>query len=82
MLPRENSKKIEKSFILGFNTNTRNNLIYNKIECYFIYTINNKIVVEFLEASRFQIILEEHLDEISVINFFTTYIIIHNSALP
>jgi hypothetical protein len=61
-----NNTKLTKQFCVGFNTNTISNIIYNKDNRWFAYTINNKIIVEFLDENRTQIVLESHLDEISV----------------
>jgi hypothetical protein len=44
------------------------NIVLSKENGWFAFTVNNKIVVEFLEENRSQIILDEHLDEISVSN--------------
>jgi hypothetical protein len=57
---------MDKKLILGFSTNSMKNIILNKEKQWFAFTVNNKIVVEFLEESRSQLILEEHIDEISV----------------
>lgn len=64
---KSSSDQIIKRFIIGNSLNTRRNLIYNPYKRYFIYTINNKVIIEFLEEHRVQIILEEALDEISCI---------------
>jgi WD40 repeat protein len=61
-----NNTKLSKQFCIGFNIDTISNLIYNKDDRWFVYTINNRIIIEFLEENRSQIILESHLDEISV----------------
>ena len=45
---------------------SRNNLLYNPYKRYFVFTVNNKIVVEFLEEMRYQLVLEDSKDEISV----------------
>jgi len=42
------------------------NIVLSKEKGWFAFTVNNKIVIEFLEENRNQIILDEHLDEISV----------------
>jgi hypothetical protein len=57
---------MEKKLILGYSTNSMKNIILNKEKQWFAFTVNNKIVIEFLEESRSQLILEEHLDEVSV----------------
>lgn len=46
--------------------NSRQNLLYNPYKRYFIFTVNNKVIIEYLEQDRYQIILEDSLDEISV----------------
>ncbi len=65
--PKTTSNRLKKEFLLGFSTNNINNIIYNKDNFWFAFTVNNKIVVELLEENRTQLILEEHQDEISVI---------------
>ena len=67
-LSKDENKKITKKYILGNSLNTRKNLIYNPYKRYFIFSINNKIIIEYLEENRFQIILEDALDEISCIS--------------
>jgi hypothetical protein len=57
---------MEKKLILGYSTNSMKNIILNKEKQWFAFTVNNKIVIEFLEESRSQLILEEHIDEVSV----------------
>jgi hypothetical protein len=42
------------------------NIVLSKEKGWFAFTVINKIVIEFLEENRNQIILDEHLDEISV----------------
>ena len=60
------SEKLKKQYVIGYSTNTINNLIYNKENCWFAFTVNNKIVIELLDENRTHIVLEEHQDEISV----------------
>lgn len=55
-----------KKYVLGMCVNSRSNLIYNPYKRYIVYSVNNKVIVEFLEECRSQIILEDSLDEISV----------------
>lgn len=67
--PIVTSDRLKKQFMLGYSVNSINNIIYNKDNYWFAFTINNKVIVELLEENRTQIILEEHQDEISVTNF-------------
>jgi hypothetical protein len=62
----QTSDKLSKKLLLGYSTNSTRNIVLSKENGWFAFTVNNKIVVEFLEESRSQIILDEHLDEISV----------------
>ena len=57
---------------------SKNNLLYNPYQRYFVFSVVNKVIVEYLEEMRYQIILEDSQDEISVSiynllgsNFFT-----------
>lgn len=50
----------------GYSTLSLKNLIYCKEMDFFAYTVNNKVIVEFLEENRTQRILEDQLDEVSV----------------
>ena len=42
-----------------------NNIVFNKINKWYAYTVNNKIIIEFLENERKQIIIEDSQDELS-----------------
>jgi hypothetical protein len=79
LLPKETSEKLFKKFILGMSLSTRFNLLYNPYKRYFIFTVNNKIIVEFLEESRCQLILEDSKDEISVRKIFFLNLIIQKN---
>lgn len=66
ILTKDNSNKLNKKFVLGMGLSTRKNLLYNPYKRYFVFSVNNKVVVEFLEVDRTQLILEDSYDEISV----------------
>ena len=60
------SDLITMQYVLGMNTNSMNNLVYNYDEWY-AYTVNNKIVIEslFSNGDRMQRILINSKDELS-----------------
>jgi len=41
--PSQTLHKLDKKFCVGYNNNSLNNLVYNKEENWFAFTINNKV---------------------------------------
>ncbi len=69
-IPKQNSEKLTKKFVLGMSMSSKNNLLYNPYQRYFVFSVTNKVIVEYLEELRYQIILEDSQDEISVRLFY------------
>ena len=63
--PEITSNKIKNKFCLGLSMNSMYNIVFNKINKWYAYTVNNKIVIEFLENERKQKIIEDSQDELS-----------------
>ena len=63
--PEIRSKTLKFKYCLGLSVNSMNNIVFNKKDKWYAYTINNKIVVEFLENERREVILSESKDELS-----------------
>jgi WD40 repeat protein len=63
--PEINSNILNCKYCLGLSINSMNNLVFNKRDKWYAYTINNKVVVEFLENERREIILSDSKDELS-----------------
>ena len=63
--PEINSNILNCKYCLGLSVNSMNNLVFNKRDKWYAYTINNKVVVEFLENERREIILSDSKDELS-----------------
>ena len=63
--PEKNSNMLNCKYCLGLSVNSMNNLVFNKKDKWYAYTVNNKIVIEFLENERREIILEDSKDELS-----------------
>ena len=61
------SKKIglENKFCIGLSLNSMNNIVYNKEKNWFAFTMNNKIIIEYLIGERKQRIINSSKDEIS-----------------
>ena len=59
------NKKLNLKYVLGLSTNSINNIVFNKINQWYAYTINNKIIIEFLINERKQIILSDANDELN-----------------
>ena len=64
-IPEITSNKIKNKFCLGLSINSMNNIVFNKINKWYAYTVNNKIIIEFLENERKQKIIEDSQDELS-----------------
>ena len=78
---KQNSTKLKKKFVLGFSNNTRHNLLYNPYQRYFIFTVNNKVIIEYLEEQRFQVFLEDARDEISVRFYFRVFLFLQSLSI-
>ena len=63
--PEVNSNILYLKFCLGLSVNSMNNLVFNKKDKWYAYTVNNKIIIEFLENERREIILTDSKDELS-----------------
>ena len=63
--PEINSNILLLKFCLGLSVNSMNNLVFNKKDKWYAYTVNNKIIIEFLENERREIILSDSKDELS-----------------
>ena len=63
--PEINSNILYLKFCLGLSVNTMNNIVFNKKDKWYAYTVNNKIIIEFLENERREIILSDSKDELS-----------------
>ena len=64
--PNITSNKLKLKLCLGLSINSMHNLILNKNDKWYAYTINNKIVVEFFEEKeRKQLVLIDSKDELS-----------------
>ena len=63
--PEINSNILYLKFCLGLSVNSMNNLVFNKKDKWYAYTVNNKIIIEFLENERREIILTDSKDELS-----------------
>ena len=61
----QKSYKLKNEYCIGLSTNSMNNLVFNKIEKFYAFTCNNKIVIEFLETDRIQKIINDSKDELS-----------------
>ena len=63
--PENSSQKINLKYCLGLSVNSMHNLIFNKNDKWYAYTVNNKIIIEFLESERTQLVLSDCKDELS-----------------
>ena len=63
--PEANSNILNCKFCLGLSVNSMNNLVFNKKDKWYAYIVNNKIIIEFLESERREIILSDSKDELS-----------------
>ena len=63
--PEINSNILNLKYCLGLSVNSMNNIIFNKKEKWYGYTVNNKIIIEFLENERRELILSDSKDELS-----------------
>jgi hypothetical protein len=63
--PEIRSKTLKCKYCLGLSVNSMNNIVFNKRDKWYAYTINNKIIVEFLEKERREVILSDSKDELS-----------------
>ena len=63
----ENKHKLKLEFCIGLSLNSMNNLLFNKEQNWFAFTVNNKIIIEYLIGERRQKILNISKDEISCI---------------
>jgi WD40 repeat protein len=63
--PEITSNILYLQFCLGLSVNSMNNLLFNKKDKWYAYTVNNKIIIEFLENERRELILQDAKDEIS-----------------
>ena len=63
--PEINSNLLNCKYCLGLSVNSMNNLVFNKRDKWYAYTVNNKIIIEFLENERREIILSDSKDELS-----------------
>ena len=63
--PETNSNSLYLKFCLGLSVNTMNNIVFNKRDKWYAYTVNNKIIIEFLENERREVILSDSKDELS-----------------
>ena len=63
--PKNNTNILDCKFCLGLSVNTMNNLVFHKKDKWYAYTVNNKIIVEFLENERREVILSDSKDELS-----------------
>ena len=48
--------------------NSTNNLAFNKKDKWYAYTVNNKVIIEFLENERGEVILTDSKDRIKLFN--------------
>ena len=64
--PNITSNKLNLKLCLGLSINSIHNLVLNKNEKWYAYTVNNKIIIEFFEEKeRKQLILFDSKDELS-----------------
>ena len=63
--PEIRSKTLKFKYCLGLSVNSMNNLVFNKKDKWYAYTVNNKIIIEFLENERREVILSDSKDELS-----------------
>ena len=61
----ENKHKLEYKFCIGISLNSMNNLVFNKEQNWFAFSIYNKIIIEYLIGERRQKILNISKDELS-----------------
>ena len=57
--------KLDLQFCIGLSINSMNNVVFNRENKWYAYTVNNKIVIEFLNSERKQKILSDSKDELS-----------------
>ena len=72
-----NIYKLELKYCIGLSINSMNNLVLNKEKKWYAYTVNNKIIIEYLNNERKQKILSDSNDELSslIISFDFKYLI-------
>ena len=65
--PEHTSDKLQMKYVLGLSISSLHNLVYNNYSHmkWYAYTVNNKIIIEFLLPERKQLILSDTLDELS-----------------
>ena len=63
--PEIRSKALKCKYCLGLSVNSMNNLVFNKKDKWYAYTVNNKVIIEFLENERREVILTDSKDELS-----------------
>ena len=61
----EKKPKLENQFCIGISLNSMNNIVFNKENNWFAFTVNNKIIIEYLIGERKQRIINISKDEIS-----------------
>ena len=60
-----NKYKLDLKYIVGLSTNSMNNIVFNKENNWYGYTVNNKIIIEYLNSEKKQKILSDSKDELS-----------------
>ena len=63
--PEIRSKALKFKYCLGLSVNSMNNIVFNKKDKWYAYTVNNKVIIEFLENERREVILSDSTDELS-----------------
>ena len=57
--------KLDLKYCIGLSINSMNNIVFNKEKNWYAYTVNNKVVIEFLNTEKKQKILSDSKDELS-----------------
>ena len=60
-----NNYKLDLKYCIGLSTNSMNNIVFNKEKNWYAYTVNNKIIIEYLNNEKKQKILSDSKDELS-----------------
>ncbi|MCQ2816953.1 MAG: WD40 repeat domain-containing protein [archaeon] len=60
-----NPNSLSKKLCVGLSINSMKNLVFNKEKKWYAFTVNNKIIIEFLESERKEKILCDTQDELS-----------------
>ena len=63
--PEIRSKTLNFKYCLGLSVSSLNNIVFSKRDKWYAYTVNNKIIIEFLETERREVILSDSKDELS-----------------